>query len=121
MPSAAAFYDVDGTLLKTNVVHAYAYYAANLPSLSDKLGRSIRLAASLPLYYAAESINRKLFNDIFYKNYEGISQDRLVILGEELFEKILKPSIFRGAPDLIRRSKKDGVAQVLVTGALDFV
>jgi HAD superfamily hydrolase (TIGR01490 family) len=42
-------------------------------------------------------------------------------LGEELFEKVLKPSLFRGAPDLIRRSKQDGVTQVLVTGALDFV
>jgi hypothetical protein len=31
---AAAFYDVDGTLLRTNVIHAYAYYAVNLPTLA---------------------------------------------------------------------------------------
>lgn len=118
---AAAFYDVDGTLLRTNVIHAYAYYAVNLPTLAGKLGRAIRLAASLPLYGVAEAINRKLFNDIFYKNYEGISKDRLWVLGEELFDRVLKPSLFRGAADLIRRSKQDGVRQVLVTGALDFV
>ena len=28
----AAFYDVDSTLIKTNVVHAFAYHATNAPS-----------------------------------------------------------------------------------------
>ena len=30
----AAFYDVDGTLIKTNIVHAFAWYARNQPTLS---------------------------------------------------------------------------------------
>ena len=30
--TSAAFYDVDGTLIKTNIVHAFAYYALNQPS-----------------------------------------------------------------------------------------
>ena len=29
MAGKAAFYDVDGTLVRTNVIHAYAYYAMN--------------------------------------------------------------------------------------------
>ena len=30
---SAAFYDVDGTLIKTNIVHAFAWYAAHQPTL----------------------------------------------------------------------------------------
>ena len=30
---AAAFYDVDGTLIKTNIVHAFAWYARHQPTL----------------------------------------------------------------------------------------
>lgn len=118
---AAAFYDVDGTLIKTNVVHAYAYYAANAPSLTDRLGRVAGLLASLPLYWVADKYDRKLFNDAFYRNYAGFGEDRLVVLGEEIFEKVIKPNIFESARDLIERSKGNGVHQVLVTGAIDHV
>ena len=118
---AAAFYDVDGTLFKTNVVHAYAYYALNAPKITNRLARTAGLLASLPLYWMADKYDRKLFNDAFYKNYEGFGEDRLVVLGDEIFEKVIKPNIFKGAQDLIARSKDQGLAQVLVTGAIDHV
>ncbi len=28
-PSRAAFFDVDGTLVRTNIVHAFGFYAMN--------------------------------------------------------------------------------------------
>lgn len=118
---AAAFYDVDGTLLSANVVHAYAYYAINVPTLSGKLGRSLGLAASLPFYAVADKVGRKFFNDIFYKNYAGISEDRLYVLGEEMFERVLRKRVFRVMVDLIKRSRDEGYRQVLVTGALDTI
>ena len=31
--NSAAFYDVDGTLIRINIVHSFAYYAARQPSL----------------------------------------------------------------------------------------
>lgn len=118
---AAAFYDVDGTLIKTNVVHAYAYYAVNAQKITDRVKRSAGLLASLPLYWLADKYDRKLFNDAFYMNYKGFSEDRLVVIGEEAFEKVIKPNIFEGARDLIARSKDRGLDQVLVTGAIDHV
>lgn len=118
---SAAFYDVDGTLIKTNVVHAYAYYAMNSPAMSDKVGKTAGLLASLPLYWIADKFDRRVFNEAFYKNYAGFSEDRLIILGEEVFEKIIKPNIFPGALSLIKRSQEQGHAQILVTGALDVV
>ena len=34
--NSAAFYDVDGTLIKTNIVHSFAFYASRHPSLAEK-------------------------------------------------------------------------------------
>jgi HAD superfamily hydrolase (TIGR01490 family) len=119
--ATAAFYDVDGTLIKTNVVHAYAYYALNAQRIGDRVKRTAGLLASLPLFWVADKYDRKAFNDAFYKNYAGFSEDRLIILGEEVFEKVIKPNIFDGARDLMSRSRDLGHHQVLVTGAIDYV
>lgn len=118
---SAAFYDVDGTLIKTNVVHAYAYYAVNAPGIRDRIARTAGLVASLPLYWLADKYDRKLFNDAFYKNYKGFTEDRLAVIGEEVFENVIRPNIFEGARSLIERSRDQGHRQVLITGAIDWV
>ncbi|MFB6352342.1 MAG: HAD family hydrolase [Bradymonadaceae bacterium] len=117
----AAFYDVDGTLIKTNIVHAYAYYAMNSPGILDRISSVTSLLASLPLYWLADKYDRRTFNEAFYQNYEGFSEDRLVVLGEEVFAKIIRPNIFDGARSLMDRSRKQGHDQILVTGALDCI
>ncbi len=116
-----AFYDVDGTLIKTNVVHAYAYYIAFHSSFKRRVSGLSKLIASIPAYMATDYYSRKLFNEWFYKNYRDFSEDRLVVIGEEIFEKVLRPNLYPGARDLVRRSKDLGIRQVLVTGALDVI
>ncbi|MEO6774584.1 MAG: HAD-IB family hydrolase [Kofleriaceae bacterium] len=118
--NSAAFYDVDGTLIKINIVHAFAFYAARHPGLLDSAKRSVKTALSLPVFWAADKLSRKWFNEIFYRSYEGASEDRLVVLADELFEDVIKPNIYPRARDLIEDSKRAGVRQVLISGALDF-
>lgn len=118
---SAAFYDMDGTLLSANVVHAYAYYALHAQGLGSRITRTASLLASLPLYAIADKVDRKYFNEVFYKNYEGFSEDRLIVLGQEVFEKVLKPTIFPGVPELLKRSREQGHRQVIVTGGLDYI
>jgi HAD superfamily hydrolase (TIGR01490 family) len=120
MHSKAAFYDVDGTLVRTNIVHTYAYYAMNRGSLSGIAGRTLGTFASIPLFAALDAINRKVFNEFFYRYYAGLSEDRLVTLAEDLFKDVLEPALFPKAQDLIDEAKKAGCRIVLVTGALDF-
>ena len=117
----AAFYDVDGTLIDANVLHPYAYYAASAPSLSGKVGRLLKMGASLPLYAWADRQGRKYFNDLFYQNYKGLSEDRLYVIGQEIFERMLKGRIFADMQTLIRQSKSEGMRQVLITGNLDTI
>src|SRR5688572_12947658 len=116
---AAAFYDLDGTLVRTNLVHAFAYNARNQQGLLASLVRTFTTAVSVPMFAAADFYSRKLFNDVFFRRYKGESEDRLRYLADELFENVICPSIFPGAYELIDKSKRLGLRQVLVTGALD--
>jgi HAD superfamily hydrolase (TIGR01490 family) len=118
--NSAAFYDVDGTLIRINIVHAFAFYAMRKPSLLSALSTTAQTAASVPLFWAADKISRKWFNELFYRLYAGFSEDRLVILSEELFEEVIEPNIYPRARDLIEESRRAGCRQVLVSGALDF-
>jgi HAD superfamily hydrolase (TIGR01490 family) len=116
----AAFYDVDGTLISTNVVHAYGYYALNAGSVRGIVGRAAGTLASLPLFATLNFVDRKVFNEFFYRYYSGFSEDRLVELAEDMFEDLIKDAIYPGAQDLIDEARRDGCRIVLVTGALDF-
>ncbi|MSP61283.1 MAG: HAD family hydrolase [Myxococcales bacterium] len=117
---SAAFYDVDGTLIKANIVHAFAWYAAHQPTLGGSLAKTLLTALSVPMFLAADKLSRKAFNELFYRYYKGMSEDRLVLLAEELFDDVIKPSIFPRARDLVEESKRAGCKQVILSGGLDF-
>jgi HAD superfamily hydrolase (TIGR01490 family) len=116
----AAFFDIDGTLISTNVVHAYGYYAMNEGSVRGILGRSAATIAQIPLFAGLNLIDRKIFNDYFYRQYAGLSEDRLLTLADDLFEDVIKGAIYSKAQDLIDEARRAGCRVVFVTGALDF-
>jgi len=116
----AAFFDVDGTLVSTNIVHAFAFYAQNQGSVLRTAWKTAKTVASIPLFVIADRLNRKVFNELFYSYYEGQSEDRLETLAEELFEDVLRPAIYAGSPRLLEEARRAGCRIVLVTGALDF-
>ncbi len=117
---AASFYDLEGTLVSTNLVHTLAFYARRQQGLFSTIKKSVGTIAKLPIFGITDLYSRNVFNEYFFRSYEGESEDRLRYFADELFEKALKPAIFDGTPDLIAKSKKLGHKQVIVTGALDF-
>lgn len=116
----AAFFDVDGTLVRTNIVHAFAYYAANQGSVLGTAWQTARTVLSLPALWATDRVNRKAFNELFYRFYEGQSEDRLLTLADELFEEVLRPAVYPGTRPLLDQARRAGCRVVLCTGALDF-
>jgi HAD superfamily hydrolase (TIGR01490 family) len=116
----AAFFDVDGTLISTNVVHAYGYYAVNEGSYFGIARRSLTTLANLPIFGVLNLVDRKIFNEYFYRQYEGLTEDRLHTLNQDLFDDVIKPAIFPRAQDLIDQARRAGCRIVLVSGALDF-
>lgn len=117
--AAAAFYDLEGTLVSTNLVHTLGFYSRNQPGIIQTLKKSTSTLLSLPLFAVTDQYSRKVFNDLFFKRYKGESEDRLRFFADELFEEVLKPSVFPGAFELIEKSRSLGLRQVVVTGALD--
>ncbi|CAN5752466.1 HAD family hydrolase [soil metagenome] len=117
---AAAFYDLEGTLVSTNLVHTLGFYARRQQGLLQTIKKSAQTLAKLPFFAATDLYSRNVFNEIFFKSYAGESEDRLRFFADELFEDVLKPAIFDGTFELIETSKKLGLRQVIITGALDF-
>ena len=84
----AAFFDIDGTLISTNVVHAYGYYAMNEGSVGGIVTRTLGTLTKLPVFAGLNLVDRKIFNEYFYRQYEGLTEDRLLTLSEDLFEDV---------------------------------
>jgi HAD superfamily hydrolase (TIGR01490 family) len=118
--TAAAFYDLEGTLVSTNLVHTLGFYARRQQGIWQTARKSVGTLAKLPFFGITDLYSRNVFNEVFFRSYEGFSQDRLRYFSEELFEEVLKPAIFPGTRELIAQGKKIGQRQVLLTGALDF-
>src|SRR5208283_1173563 len=97
----AAFYDVDGTLMGLNLVHAALFMLANVGEWSGRAGHLLGFAARLPLLYMAERRDRYLLNMALFAAFKGLSRDRLNALGEEYCERILVSHLFPRALGLI--------------------
>src|SRR5882762_1712650 len=96
-----AFFDVDGTLVSTNVVHAYAYYVLHRGTIFGTAERLLKGLAMAPIYAIADAYNRKVFNELFYRTYKRLSENRLIELADDLCDKVLAPAVYRGARDII--------------------
>ncbi len=119
--TAAAYFDVDGTLVRTNLLQPTVFYLANQQTPVQSAGRLLRAALRAPQMALAEMRDRRTFNELLYSTYEGISRDRLLLLSEECFDKVVRPALFANARSLVRRCRDEGQDVVLVSGALDFV
>lgn len=117
---AAAFYDLEGTLVSTNLVHTLGFYARRQQGIWQTVRKSAATLAKLPMFGVTDLYSRNVFNEFFFQSYKGESTDRLRFFAEELFEDVLKPAIYAGTAELIAQGKKIGHRQVVLTGALDF-
>ncbi len=117
--AAAVFYDLEGTLVSTNLVHTLGFYAKRQEGLLKTFKKSAATLLSLPVFAVTDQYSRKVFNDLFFKRYKGETEDRLRFFAGELFEDVLKPAVYPGAFELIEKARSLGLRQVVVTGALD--
>lgn len=118
---AASYFDVDGTLVSSNLIPPTLYYLLNQPTplhVARNLGRAILKA---PAMAWAEYRDRRLFNEVLFTVFDGMSEDRLITLADDVFERVLKPKLYPGARDLVQTSLDKGQDVILVSGALDVV
>lgn len=110
-----AFYDFDGTLVSSNVVDQYLWYAKKA-----NWWRVARAVALAPRWLAAEARSRRLFNEMFFREYRGLRREWMEARAAAMCDAILAPAVFQGARALIQRDRELGYRTVLVTGSLDF-
>ena len=116
----AAFYDFDGTVVSSNVVTRYAHFAKNHPSRLQACWRYGKLLATVPVWIGLDIYSRRLFNEIFYREYRGLSESWLRDEAERLFEREVRPKVFPGAKAHLDADHRAGYRLVLVSGGLDF-
>ena len=94
----AAFFDVDGTLTKTTIVHHYVYFRrAEMSSLVGRVWYAAFLIKCL-YYLVLDKIDRSMLNVVFYRNYAGMSVSGTKGLATSCHEAVIKPRQFREIP-----------------------
>ena len=115
---ALAIFDLDGTIMSTNVIEQYLW--ARLPELSRarqvaEIGRVLR---KLPAYLRAERRDRGTFLRAVYRRYAGADLAAL----EEFVDTTLASQILgRMSPEAVRRIREHreaGHTTVLITGVV---
>lgn len=120
LPIRIAFYDLDGTLVSSNVVTQYAFFVKRQPSRVRAALKYTKLVLSVPALIGLDLYSRRLFNEVFFREYRGMRQEWLRDQSDGLFTRVIHPTIFPGAKALVEADRQKGLRTVLVTGTLDF-
>lgn len=117
----AAFFDVDGTLARSNIVRPYVHLRWRELSWPEKILWTPFFACKAAAYLAVDRFDRARFNRMFYRNYRGRAAASAAEIGRQCFEGYFKARIFSEAVGRIRELREQGFEVVLVTGTLDFL
>lgn len=118
---AASYFDVDGTLVAGNLIDPTVFYLLNQATPVKALQMMGRALAKAPAMALAELVDRRTFNELLFSTYEGMSEDRLFLLSDEVFEDRILPTLYPEALDLVQKSRDAGHEIVLVSGTVDFI
>ncbi len=118
---AIAFFDVDGTLLSSTIVHCYLWLRTSSLSSVQKLFWIIGFLPKIVYYLILDKISRVRFNQVFYRNYRGMEATKVKTLASDMFANYLSQKIFPEAISQIEEHKAQGDHVVLLTGSLDFI
>src|SRR6185436_18572353 len=112
---AASYFDVDGTLVTTNLLHPTLFYMLRQETPVHSLKKLGATALRAPWLALAEMRDRRLFNEMLFASYGGMSEDRLLTLAAEAFATVIKPNLYKGARDLVRSCVDKGHDVVIVS------
>lgn len=126
--TSAAFFDVDGTIVSTHIVHQYLFVRRHLAEHNGRLMAGARHAVWQSLFYIRclqylylDRVSRTRMNIVFYRNYAGLPCDRVRGAAEDCFVRVLEPHMFDEARSLVAKHLRAEERVVLVTGSIDFL
>ena len=116
-----AVFDVDGTLVETNVVEYFLWMRLRSQPLEEWPSFLAQLLREAPRWLYLERRSRAEFQRSFYREYKGLDYEVMKGLGREALDAVTLRRIYPEGMRRIREHKRAGHRVLLLTGALDVV
>ena len=116
-----AVFDVDGTLVETNVVEYFLWMRLRAQPLDEWPAFMARMLRQAPRWLYLERRSRAEFQRSFYREYDGLDTEVMQRLGREALDAVTLRRIYPEGMRRIREHKRAGHRVLLLTGALDVV
>ena len=111
-------FDLENTLIASNVVTSYSWMATRHLSPTDRLRFAARTLTEGPSLLAQDRRDRSDFLRAFYRRYDGAPLDQIELDAREHFNQMLLERSFPAAIRRVREHRALGHRTVLITGAL---
>ena len=119
--SVAAFFDVDGTLTRTTILHPLVWYQRTRLSRPLYALWLTGLVFDVPRLVWIDRRSRSRLNAVFFRRYAGLPADELRAWHSRTFDENLRRRLFPAAAACLEEHRRQGNRIVLITGGLDFV
>jgi fatty acyl-CoA reductase len=116
-----AVFDLENTLVATNVVDSYAWLATRGMSRTERACFAARTLIEAPRMLWLDSLDRGDFLRWFYRRYEGADLRELSGEAWEMTADLLYAKAFPAGIRRVRAHRALGHRTLLITGALDFL
>jgi alcohol-forming fatty acyl-CoA reductase len=116
-----AVFDVEGTIVDSNVVEAYLWLRLSEAGGAARAREIARVARKVPSFLNAERRDRGEFLRMFYRQYEGVRAEDARSLAEASLSDLFLRRLAAAAVRRIRQHRDAGHTIVFITGALDFI
>ena len=116
-----AAFDLENTLIASNVVASYSWLATRRLPLNDRLRFIAKTLAEAPGLLALDRRDRGDFLRHFYRRYEDAPVDQIAEDAGELLSDLIITKAFPDALRRVREHRALGHRTLLITGALDFI
>ncbi len=116
-----AAFDLENTLIASNVVASYAFLATRRMPRDERLRFAAALLAEGPSLLSLDRKDRSDFLRFFYRRYDGAPVQQIDEDAAEMFSQLIIAKSFPAAIRRVRAHRAAGHRTLLITGALDFV
>jgi HAD superfamily hydrolase (TIGR01490 family) len=116
--NSAAFFDVDGTIAKGDIVRHYVYLRTSGMNFLQKTLWKALFLFKVPRYIILDKLSRYDFSCAFYRNYVNLKPPELKDRTSSYFQKSGRKSIYPAALEQVQQHQHNGDMVVLVTNSL---
>jgi HAD superfamily hydrolase (TIGR01490 family) len=115
-----AAFDLENTLISSNVVESYTWLATRRLNMPERVRYVLRTLAEAPSLQSMDRKDRADFLRFFYRRYEDAPVAQIAEDSRDLLTQLIMTKSFPAGLRRVREHRALGHRTVLITGALDF-